>query len=115
ENMPIKMKCKLCSFQGNHGFVPTNGGLNVYHSENPDGSGQSRCNYYIGDDNEVYKTELELFKAVTMPTALKQTGNRLSTKIWCQARIATITGHPRKAEKLYNQWQKQLDGEGGET
>lgn len=107
--MPIKMQCKLCSFQGNHGFMPTNGGLHVYHSDNPDGSGHPRCNYYLGDDDKVYKTELDLFMAVTMPTALKQTGHRMSTVIWCQARIATITGHHRKAKKLYDQWQKQLD------
>ena len=105
--MPMIMKCRLCDFEGNHGFTNVNGGLAVYHAENTDGTGKNKCYYYIGDDNKTYKTHLELFRAVTMPRAMKD--GRESTKVWCLARIEDITGHPRKAKKLYERWHELAD------
>ena len=94
--MPAKMECPICGFVGNHGFDMVNGGMLFYH-----GGG---CRFFHGDDNKIYKTELELFRAVTEPTARKSDPHHPGLESWIKARIADLSGHPRIAKRHYDAW-----------
>ena len=82
----------------------TNGGMYFYH----DKTGGGHCSYYLGDNGKVYNDQLSLFKAVTMPRALKD-GRDPGIKDWIKARIADMTGHPRIAKRHYDAWKLAND------
>lgn len=98
--MPEIRECPKCGFIGNHGFDITNGGMYYYHNGNKNGTGAPGCQYYIGNDNKVYHTAKDLFVSVVLPKTPKTKVNL----IWIAARIADLDGHPRKAKRLYKQW-----------
>ena len=93
--MPVYMDCPLCGEKNiNHGFVPTNGAMYYYHG--------NTCRYYIGNSGKVYTDELTMFNSEVVP----HTPKTKADKTWIEARRADITGHPRKAKKLYKLWQE---------
>ena len=98
--MPIVTKCPKCGFEGNHGFGHCNGGMWFYH-DNP------FHRFYRGNDDRYYETELELFKAITMPEAKRS--NDPGKDDWIKARLFDLTGHPRKAKRHYDAWKQAND------
>ena len=95
--MPILRDCPLCGTRAMHGFGIVNGGMYYYHGKHPD-----HCHFYEDDKGKIYRTHLDLFRAVVIPRTPKTKANRF----WIAAREADLTGHPRKAKKLYEQWKK---------
>jgi hypothetical protein len=96
--MPMIKDCPICGQkQINHGFDITNGGMYFYHTNE---NRKDWCYYYEGDDHKIYKNALDLFKGVVEPRTPKTKENI----IWIKARIADLSNHPRKAKKLYEQW-----------
>ena len=93
--MPAYCKCPICGFDGPHGFNPTLGALMLYHTA-PHGN----CVRWEGAKG-VYRTALEHFRAEVLPTCVNA-----ESRVWAQARIADLSGHPRKAKKLYAEWQR---------
>lgn len=68
-----------------------------YHSE-PSHS------FYMGNDKKVYDNHLDLFKAVTMPEALRS--KEPGVEAWVKMRLYQLTGHPRKAARYKDIWMK---------
>ena len=104
--MPMVKDCPLCGTkQINHGFDMTNGGIYFYHNRPGDpGHAAATCIYYEGDDGKVYRSALDLFRAVVEPRTPKTVEN----KLWIAARIADIsgqrkgfTGNGRRGHNVY--------------
>jgi len=104
--MPAITKCPVCGFEGNHGFVGVVGGLHFYHTIDPNAMQcmANSCGFYLGASpaRKTYRTALELFAAEVEPVSARSA--RQSDRVWAQAWRARLTGHERKAKRLFAQW-----------
>ena len=95
--MPALMTCPVCGFHGNHGFVEAGLSANdefiwkFYHYS----TRGVCCSYYIGEKWFATMREAFLHKAPRV----------LCT--WARARLAQIEGHPRRAARLFKQWNEE--------
>lgn len=99
--MPAFCKCQVpgCTFEGAHGFDSTVGNLmRFWHT----GSHE----WYKGtlpDGREFTTTDkIEAFEKCVVPRVLAEA--KPGSALWVEAWRARLSGHERKATKLFNQW-----------
>ena len=93
--MPALTICGTCGFKGNHGFVPICAGvpMHFYH-------GSGGCDgFYLDLDGNSHPTSLGAFNAT-----IEKVGG---SKTWKAAMTARLSGHEKKALKLFDEWREE--------
>ena len=93
--MPAFTTCGTCGFKGDHGFAPICAGvpMHFYH----DSGGCDGC--YLDLDGTSHPTSLEAFNAT-----INKVGG---SKTWKDAMTAELSGHERKALRLFKKWRAE--------
>ena len=123
--MPAITKCavKGCNFHGNHGFMSSVGGITHFYHTTDDNSVAHHWYSNEIEPNQIPNVksgtvhqhngkhflntpdQLEAFELTVVPRVLRE--NKPGNTTWINAYRAELTGHPRKAKRLFKQWEEE--------